>query len=321
MKTIIANPIYDVVFKCMMENMQVAKILLSALLKREIIELEFGRNEFSKSIGANISLFRIDFSALVRDKKGREQRITIEVQKTWGSHEILRFRQYLGKQYLAPENMKLMDNDRGSKQYFAVPLVTIYILGHRIGDIPEPVVYVSRNYFDYDDQIIEYKDKFIESISHDSIVVQIPLLHGKTRNYLERILQIFDQEYIIARSNHLLEFEEDRIAPEKNLEPIIRCLTKIASDPEIRDVMDAEDVYLAEMEFKNNELMEATEELNAHKAELHANKAELNAIEEQLNAKNKSLQSAITLLSRNGLNANEIAEQLSLTVEDVKSMM
>ena len=33
--TIIANPIYDVVFKYMMEDERVAKLLLSALLQKE----------------------------------------------------------------------------------------------------------------------------------------------------------------------------------------------------------------------------------------------------------------------------------------------
>ena len=38
--TFIANPIYDVVFKFMMEDEKVAKLLLSALLKKDIIELQ-----------------------------------------------------------------------------------------------------------------------------------------------------------------------------------------------------------------------------------------------------------------------------------------
>ena len=36
----IANPIYDVVFKYLMEDSKCAKILLSALINLEIVELE-----------------------------------------------------------------------------------------------------------------------------------------------------------------------------------------------------------------------------------------------------------------------------------------
>ena len=45
--TIIANPIYDAVFKFLMEDKKVAKILLSALLKKEIIDLEMRRHEYT----------------------------------------------------------------------------------------------------------------------------------------------------------------------------------------------------------------------------------------------------------------------------------
>ena len=38
--TLIANPIYDSVFKYMMEDDRVAKILLSALLQKDIIDLQ-----------------------------------------------------------------------------------------------------------------------------------------------------------------------------------------------------------------------------------------------------------------------------------------
>ena len=43
--TIIANPIYDAVFKFLMEDKKVAKIFLSALLKKDIIDLEMRRHE------------------------------------------------------------------------------------------------------------------------------------------------------------------------------------------------------------------------------------------------------------------------------------
>ena len=44
--TIIANPIYDAVFKFLMEDKKVAKIFLSALLKKDIIDLEMRRHEY-----------------------------------------------------------------------------------------------------------------------------------------------------------------------------------------------------------------------------------------------------------------------------------
>ena len=96
--TIIANPIYDAVFKFLMEDKKVAKILLSALLKKEIIDLEMRRHEYTSMEQTRISLFRIDFSAKIRESDGSEHLVLIELQKTWLITETLRFR----KTYVRP---------------------------------------------------------------------------------------------------------------------------------------------------------------------------------------------------------------------------
>ena len=41
----IANPIYDSVFKYLMEDERIAKTLISALLKKEVVEVDMRRNE------------------------------------------------------------------------------------------------------------------------------------------------------------------------------------------------------------------------------------------------------------------------------------
>ena len=46
--TLIANPIYDSVFKYMMEDDRVAKILLSALLQKDIIDLQMKPHEYTE---------------------------------------------------------------------------------------------------------------------------------------------------------------------------------------------------------------------------------------------------------------------------------
>lgn len=55
---IIANPIYDSVFKFLLEDNRVARILLSALLKREVRDVQMRRNEYS-----NLQQTRISISA------------------------------------------------------------------------------------------------------------------------------------------------------------------------------------------------------------------------------------------------------------------
>ena len=103
--TLIANPIYDSVFKYMMEDDRVAKILLSALLQKDIIDLQMKPHEYTEMMQTRISMLRIDFAATVRNQDGSTQLILIELQKTWLTTETLRFRQYLGTQYLDKKNV------------------------------------------------------------------------------------------------------------------------------------------------------------------------------------------------------------------------
>ena len=79
--TLIANPIYDVVFKYLMEDERVAKILLSALLKKEILELEMRKQEYTAMQQTRISLFRMDFAAKIRDNNGEEHLVLSNCKK------------------------------------------------------------------------------------------------------------------------------------------------------------------------------------------------------------------------------------------------
>lgn len=46
----IANPIYDSVFKFLMEDERVAKTILSALLKKEVVEVDVRKHEYTNGI-------------------------------------------------------------------------------------------------------------------------------------------------------------------------------------------------------------------------------------------------------------------------------
>ena len=212
--TLIANPIYDSVFKYMMEDDRVAKILLSALLQKDIIDLQMKPHEYTEMMQTRISMLRIDFAATVRNQDGSTQLILIELQKTWLTTETLRFRQYLGTQ-------------------------------HKLGDLEEPVIYVRRNYLDYNSNPITdgVPDPFIESLTHDSVIVQIPYLKGRLRNRLEKILQVFDQEYCLKDNEHLMELDEEALGDDGRL--IVGRLMKAAIAPEVRRAMEVEDEILS----------------------------------------------------------------------------
>ena len=167
----VANPIYDSVFKYMRPH------------------------EYVNTTRDTLSMFRIDFAATVREKdtesnEYKDRVILIELQKTWLDTETLRFRQYLGAQYSNKLNIR-SDSPKG----FAYPMVAVYLLGHRVGDIKEPVVYVNHDVYDYNGKVVKdgKEEPFVESLTHNSIIVQIPRLKGRVNNRLEKVLSVFDQ--------------------------------------------------------------------------------------------------------------------------------
>lgn len=316
--TVIANPIYDAVFKFMMEDEKVAKLLLSALLKKEILELHMRPTEQTNVQLGRISMLRLDFSARIRDNDGAEHLVLIELQKTWLATETLRFRQYLGTQYLNKNNMRSEpDADYG------LPIISIYILGHKLGDLQEPVVYVRRRYLDYDDQVIEQSDPFIESLTHDSIIVQIPYLQGRTRNHLERLLNVFDQDYCTRDNDHLLEIDEDLFTI--NEFPILNRLFQAVVTPDVRRTMDMEDQILSEIEnrdtiimrkdeeikIKEQEIEQKEQEIEQNKQEIEQNRQEIEQNKQALEQKDKIVQDMIRMLSEAGMPMEEIKKRLS----------
>ena len=321
--TIIANPIYDAVFKFLMEDKKVAKIFLSALLKKDIIDLEMRRHEYTSMEHTRISLFRIDFSAKIRENDGSEHLVLIELQKTWLITETLRFRQYLGTQYLNKENIIEEKNEHGQRRTYGLPIISIYILGHPLGDLTEPVVYVRRRYLDYDDNLLPSPDPFIESLTHDSIIVQIPFLTGRTRNRLERLLSVFDQEYRQADSEHYLEINDEHLDDE--VKCVVHRLLKAAAAPDVRRAMEIEDEILSEIEdrdttimMKNKEIEQKEQEIEQKEQVIEQKEQVIEQSKQVIEQKEQVIRSMVKMLCTNGTSVEEISKQLSIPVEQIK---
>ena len=105
----IANPIYDVVFKYMMEDNVVAKIVVSSIIGEEILELEPKPQERTReklqigSDNTSLTVYRLDFSAKIKVPDGQKL-VHIEMQKAGLPTDIPRFRHYLGEQFTDPNN-------------------------------------------------------------------------------------------------------------------------------------------------------------------------------------------------------------------------
>ena len=315
----VANPIYDCVFKFLMEDERIAKTVLSALLKKEVVSVEMRRHEHPNVTRDKISMFRIDFAAQVKEDDGTVRLILIELQKTWVDTETLRFRRYLAAQYNAEENMV----KEGELKGYAVPMIAVYLLGHRVGDIDKAVVYVTHNAFDYDGKVVEggMQDPFINSLIHDSIIVQIPLLHGKINNRLDRVLSVFDQSQRDAKNQQIVCLDEKEYAGDSDMMYILHRLGLAAMDADVRQEMNDEDEFYSVLEARDTQVMKLNEQLTEKKKQLNEQKAQLNEQKAQLNEKQAQLSEKQAQLNEKTVRLAEAEAQLKEQKSQVEAMV
>ncbi len=268
MKITVANPIYDSVFKFLMDDERIARTMLSALLKKDVESVEIRRHEHPNITRDKLSMFRIDFAARIREDDGTLRLVLIELQKTWLDTETLRFRRYLAAQYNSEENMQKEGADKG----FAIPMIAVYLLGHRVGDIEEPVVYVSHKALDYDGAEVKNgaDDPFINSLTHDSIIVQIPLLHGRINNRLDKVLSVFNQNQRTTGSQQTISLEENLYEDDPDMMHILRRLSLATMSAEVRQEMNDEDEFYSVIEARDTQVMKQSKIISEQKAQIRA---------------------------------------------------
>ena len=336
----IANPIYDTVFKYLMEDERIARTILSALLKENIVNVEVRPHEYTNGQKEILSIFRIDFGATVLKPDGEKQLILIELQKTWLPTETLRFRQYLGVHYQNPKNIVT-----GSPDRHALPMVAVYLLGHTVGEIEEPVVYVRHQAFNYEDEPVTrgIPNQFIDSLNHDSIIVQIPRLHGKINNRLDKVLSIFDQKRVCQDNQHYLNLDDKAFdTADSDMQPIIHRLMMAASNIEMRQNMNVEDEYysiikeqegklygleknlaekIGQLAEKDGQLAEKDGLLAEKDGQLAEKDGQLAEKDGQLAEKDGQLRMLVKMLLQSGQTIDAIAESLHIDIEKVKAFI
>jgi hypothetical protein len=202
---IIANPIYDVVFKKLMENDKVAKFFIGTLLEQSIESVEVKPQEFTfiKDLTPNdpeviqyikekvqerlaLNVFRLDFIATIKTETGEYKKVLIEIQKAKNAIDLMRFRSYLAEQYKKEESI---DHEK-----VILPITTIYILGFKLPEIDSPCIRVQRDYIDLISKTkITQKSDFVEKLTHDCFVVQVDRITDRYQTRLDKLLSVFEQ--------------------------------------------------------------------------------------------------------------------------------
>ncbi len=295
----IANALYDVVFKYLLEDRGIARLLLSGLLQTEVLELELKPQEYAASLrDKSLTVYRIDFKARIRVRGGGEKLVLIELQKAKFPSDIMRFRRYLGKQYANEDNVVEED---GSKR--ALPIITIYFLGYSIPGLEDiPIIRIARQYLDHaTGEALNVRSEFIESLTHDSIIVQVGAIKRKRRKTeLEKVLSVFE-----PGNRHEISIDEEEY-PER-YRPIIRRLFKAIQDERVKETMEMEDEILEDLQAKEREVERV-------KAALQRAEEEKQRAEEE---KRDLMRRYALRMLRDGEPLDKIVEETGLSQEEI----
>lgn len=323
----IINPIYDSAFKYLMDNNQVAKLIISAIIGEEIEELLLDATELKVDVPKEtpivekqpvpqtfFTILRIDFAARIKLPDGTYKEVLIEIQKAKLSTDIMRFRSYLGERY-ANENVSVMVGG----QRKALPLLSIYFLGHPLDYTDATIIKVNRQYIDLvTGKELPKKEEFIESLTHNSFVIQISQLRHRRRNEVEALLSIFDQDNV-TNDKHILNIKEGDI-PEK-YRPVLRRLLEAISEKKVRDAMKAEDQVLNEFQsLERLVAQERKEKLEAQRLKEEAEKQKEEAQQREQEAQ-QTIKKMVKQLHNKGLSISEIAAMIGKPENEIKSML
>jgi len=287
MEVKIANPIYDTVFKYMMEDNAVAKLFVSSIIGEKVIRLEPKPQEHTsekekdkdKLEFPSLTVYRLDFSAKIKTPDGQKV-VIIEMQKAGLPTDIMRFRRYLGGQYSNPDNC--ISTNEGQE---AMQIYSLYFLGKDLGICDTPVLSVLPEIKDVaTDKIVKTKNKFIESLNHKCWIVQINCLKKRRRTELEQLLSVFDQSNRTS-DIHILNIREEDF-PEK-FWPIIRRLKMAASNSDVKKQMKEEDEVVRYL--RDFARIEITKALKEKKKEIEEKDKEIIEKDKEIIEKNKKI--------------------------------
>ena len=253
---IIANPIYDVVFKNLMTssrgtNKDIAGYFVGTILGEEIADIDLLPHDYTyfkktkkktkaQKEAETLKTVRLDFVATIRTQNGDYKRVLIEIQKTQNPIDLLRFRTYLGEQYKQLDTITVKDN----RIEQVLPIVVIYMLGFPLPEIETIVLKVNRTYVDMiNDEEVKNKSPFIECLTHDGYFIQVPRINRDTYTELENcselktMLSLFEQDYFVDE-NYLKKYPFP--ITNKNIKKMVETLEYIATDPKVRRAMQEE---------------------------------------------------------------------------------
>ena len=313
----VVNPIYDTVFKYIMQDEKVAKVLIGNILKTKVVSIQMNNNEYAAMLPDGKKVFKLDFSATILDKLGKQQLVHIEVQKALEEGEIMRFRHYLGAIYMdaTKKYQETITNPKTNEKITVehpLPIHTIYILGHELGSgLSNSVMHGENIFKDQDGNLIQIPENndYINGLTHTVTFVIAPLTKKNVKTHLDRLLSIFSDCEPNKEEIEIDEYFDDS----DDYRTLMKALQKASVDKQLRGNLELEQYEWA----KQTKLMKNNAEL---RAQLSQQQEQLSQQQEQLFQKDAQLSAAIKALSATN-SAEQIAQILNVSKQQVEMIL
>jgi len=295
---IVANPMYDAVFKALMEDRDYARYFVEAIINEEIVEIDFAKNDYTYYVqedpenkSKKIKIVRMDFVATIRNKDGKEKKVLIEIQQSLNPIDVFRFRSYIAKHYAAHENIIKQEKIVIKKDKVTIKeqvvdvrsIIAIYMLGFEIEDAPHLVskfVFKGTDIIDGGEVFTQHP--IVTDLAHEAYYIQVPritperYMDWKKCSRLLKLLSLFEQNYFVDKKYlkkyvyRITENETDKI-----LKKMIATLEQIAADPYARRVMEEEEFMTMNIDFWKQTIVNKDSIIAAVSAELAQRDKEL----------------------------------------------
>ena len=313
----IINPLYDKAFKYLMENDKYARKVLSIILDTEIEELSLGQQEtVAPDEKRGLTLFRLDFKAIIRKTDGSREKVLIELQKSKFSTDIQRFRTYLGANYMKKEHEQVAETKTGytsekkQDKEATSPIITIYILGYNLPDLPYMAVKVNRRVVDaISKKELQVDSYFINHLTHQSHIIQVRRLPEKRRSRLENFLVFFNQAWC-TEEGYIIDLQD---VPEE-FEDIAHYLEGPVKDEAFRRQLEAEQEIDKIFDRQEAEYLQKIAAIESEKEQERKEK------EQEQNEKIALQKKSAKELKNAGIPFDKIAEITGLTVEEIERL-
>ncbi len=311
----IINPLYDKAFKYLMENTKFARKVLSVIMDVEVEKVTLGQQEtVFPDIKRSLTLFRLDFKAVIKEADGSRKTVLIELQKSKYATDIQRFRNYLGANYMTRKKDLSKVEEPSPEYHSAFPIITIYILGYKLEDLPYMAVTVNREVINsVSKEKINVKSFFIEHLTHQSHIIQVRRLPEQRRTRLENFLVLFNQAWCTDK-NYIIDLQE---TPEE-FSDIAHYLQGPLMDDAFRRNLEAEeeiDTIFDEQEAKY--LKQITEAEEREKQAKKREETERRQKEEERRQKESLALKLAIQMKQSGADIEDIIKETGLDAEEI----